>query len=551
MTRHRHQHPAPFLLHSLLLIVMTLLSATGSAAIDGKAPTVKDIIEEQPVKPDQVTVTKAVPRDEFDRGTPRSSLVALAQALDDRDYERAMNYFDMRNVPPGVRKQGSELARELKIIADRSLWVDINTISEDPNGHKDDGLPSYRDIIARLKTPDGPIEILMQRVPDDKGGQIWKISNRTVSEIPKLYEHYGYGEFGDKLSRLMPGYQFLGLEIWQWVMLLGIGLTAFFISWLITYTLSLLLRLRKSRPTTRARAFLAGPIRIMIFVLLLRSNFDLLAPSFEAKAIFEANTLLILAITWMITGLIDLAFGRLSDRMRDSGNNQGIVLLRPAATLIKIIILLVAVISWLDNLGFDVTAMIAGLGVGGIAVGLAAQKSIENLIGAITLYSSQPVRIGDLCRVGSTLGVVEGIGLRSTDIRTLDRTLVAIPNASFANMDIENLTMRDKILYRHTIRLRTDTSPGQVRTILQGVRKMFEKHPDVDPVPARIRFTEYGEHSLNLEVFAYITTIDFNEYLASVEDLNLRILDIISAAGTQLALPARDIRLEGNAVAAT
>ena len=128
-----------------------------------------------------------------------------------------MNYLDMRNVPPGVRRKGSELARELKIIADRSLWVDIDTISEDPNGHKDDGLPSYRDIIARLKTPGGPIEILMQRVPDDKGGQIWKISNRTISEIPKLYEHYGYGEFGDKLSRLLPEYQFLGLEIWQWV----------------------------------------------------------------------------------------------------------------------------------------------------------------------------------------------------------------------------------------------------------------------------------------------------------------------------------------------
>jgi len=107
------------------------------------------------------------------------------------------------------------------------------------------------------------------------------------------------------------------------------------------------------------------------------------------------------------------------------------------------------------------------------------------------------------------------------------------------------MSMRDKILFSRTVRLRNDTTPDQLRTILSGVRNMFESHPDVDPVPARIRFTEYGEHSLNLEVFAYIKTKDFNEYLGSVEDLNLRILDIIAAAGTQLALPARSVRLEG------
>jgi len=236
--------------------------------------------------------------------------------------------------------------------------------------------------------------------------------------------------------------------------------------------------------------------------------------------------------------------------MKANGNEQAIVLLRPAATLVNVIIILIAAISWLDNLGFNVSAMLTGLGVGGIAIGLAAQKSIENLLGGITLYAAQPIRIGDFCRAGSTLGVVEEIGLRSTAIRTLERTLVTIPNASMASLDIENLTKRDKILYRRVVRLRNDTTPDQVRAVLNGARKMFETHADVDPVPARIRFTEYGEHSLDLEVFAYITTSDFNEYLESVEDLNLRILDIIAAAGTELALPARSVRLEGEGPAA-
>lgn len=143
------------------------------------------------------------------------------------------------------------------------------------------------------------------------------------------------------------------------------------------------------------------------------------------------------------------------------------------------------------------------------------------------------------------MGVVDEIGLRFTTFRTLDRTLVTIPNANLANMDIENLTRRDKILYRRTLRLRNDTTPDQIRIVLDGVRDMLKEHPDVDPEPARVRFTEYGEYSLNLDVFTYIKTRDFNKYLEIVEDLNLRVLDIISAAGTQLALPARSVRLEG------
>ena len=539
---------------AVLMLLVLIQWTTPAFAIDTpKAPTVKDLIEEEPEKEDksaQATVTKAIPQDEFDRGTPRSSVMGIVEALKNRDYERVMNYLDLRNVPGHITKQDQELARQLKIIADRSLWVDIDSVSDDPKGHKDDGLPSYRDIIARLKITDGAVDILMQHVPDGKGGYVWKLSNQTVSEIPRLYEQYGYGEYGDKLARMLPEYEFLGLVVWQWVMLLGIVITTFIISWTITRIISLILNLRRERPNVRLHAFIAGPVRFLIFLLLVRANFYLISPTYTAKAIFEAKTLYIIAITWVIIGLVGLAFGRLSDRMKENGNDQAIVLLRPAATLVKVIIILIAAISWLDNLGFNVSAMLAGLGVGGIAIGLAAQKSIENLIGGITLYTAQPVRIGDFCRAGSTLGVVEEIGLRSTAIRTLDRTLVTIPNANMANMDIENLTSRDKILYKRNVRLRNDTTPDQVRAVLDGVRNMFETHPDVDPVPARIRFTEYGEHSLNLEIFAYITTKDFNEYLESVEDLNLRILDIIAAAGTQLALPARSVRLEGDIAAA-
>lgn len=555
-------YPAPFTVkvwrHWLvkpvagIILVMFCSLSVAYGAGQSDAPTIKDLLKdktEQQVPATQAPVAQAPedeagPQDKYNRTTPRGSFQGLAGALDNRDYELALEYMDLRNLPKKISVQNIELGRELKIILDRSLWIDPDSLSADPLGHRDDGLKSYRDLIISLETPGGNVSLYMQRVPDGKGGFIWVLSNRTVAKIPALYQHYGYGEIGDKLSRMFPEYEFLGLVVWQWAMLFGIVLMSFVIAWFITWLINLVLRARKVAGYDQYRSFIAGPVRFLVLSLITRAMFDTIAPSTLARAIFEAKTLTILAIAWLLTGFIELAFARLAERMRHAGNEQAIMLLRPATTLVKVIIMLIALLSWLDNLGFSVTALLTGLGVGGIAVGLAAQKSIENLIGAITLYVSQPVSIGDFCRVGKTLGVVEEIGLRATMLRTLDRTIVTIPNAVFVNMDIENLTSRDRILYRRRIRLRNDTTPDQVRAILENVRSMFLEHKEVNPDPARIRFIEYGEYALELEAFAYVNTCDFNEYLGTVEDLNLRIMDLIEAAGSQLAVPARVVHMD-------
>ena len=174
--------------------------------------------------------------------------------------------------------------------------------------------------------------------------------------------------------------------------------------------------------------------------------------------------------------------------------------------MVKIIIILVAILVWLDNLGFKVTTLVAGLGIGGLAVALAAQKSLENLLGAITLYMSAPVRVGDFCRFGDKSGTVEEIGLRSTRIRTLDHTIIHVPNGFLADQYLENFAAREKILYHPKIGLRLDTTPDQVRYVLIEVRTLLYAHPKVDPTPARIRFVGFGMYALELEVFAYILT---------------------------------------------
>jgi MscS family membrane protein len=191
--------------------------------------------------------------------------------------------------------------------------------------------------------------------------------------------------------------------------------------------------------------------------------------------------------------------------------------------------------SW----GYNTGTILAGLGIGGIAIALAAQKTIENLFGGVAVVSDRPVAVGDFCKFGDRVGTVEDIGLRSTRIRTLDRTLVSIPNAEFSSIVLENFSMRDKVWFHPTLNLRRDTSPDQVRKILEDIRRILTEDPKAEVGNLPVRFIGAGPYSLDVEVFAYIRTSDYDEFLSIQQNLLLRIMDAISAAGTALALPTQ------------
>jgi len=215
--------------------------------------------------------------------------------------------------------------------------------------------------------------------------------------------------------------------------------------------------------------------------------------------------------------------------------------------LLLLVLLLVgigATLIYLDQLGVNITTVLAGLGVGGIAVALALQKPMEDVFGAITLYTQQPVRVGDFCRIGSETGTIEEIGLRTTRLRTLANTLIAIPNSRLANEPIDNISARKKILYRPTLRLRYDTTPEQLRQILGGIRELLGSHDRVLPENHRVRFKEIADDALLVEVYAYVDTKVWSVYLEQAEELNMRILEIVAQAGTTLSLPARTLHIE-------
>jgi MscS family membrane protein len=197
---------------------------------------------------------------------------------------------------------------------------------------------------------------------------------------------------------------------------------------------------------------------------------------------------------------------------------------------LKIFVALMALIAALQNFGFNVTGLLAGLGVGGLAVALAAQKTVENLFGSISLVADQPVRLGDVCRFGDTVGTVEDIGLRSTRIRTVSRTLVTIPNAQFSTLALENLSLRDRIPVRATLVLAPGTTAAAVREVLVKLREQVAKVPKVDAASVRATFVRLDSQALEVELFAFVLTTRWEEYTEVREQVLLAALEVVGAA---------------------
>jgi MscS family membrane protein len=179
------------------------------------------------------------------------------------------------------------------------------------------------------------------------------------------------------------------------------------------------------------------------------------------------------------------------------------------------------------------------LGIGGIAIALAAQKTVENVFGGLSVITDHPVYVGDFCKFGDSVGTVEDIGLRSTRIRTLDRTVLTVPNAQFSSVTLENFSRQDKMLFHPKLNLRRDTTPEQVRNILAAIEKLLKAHPKVETGNLPVRFIGVGAYSLDIEIFVYILTEDGDEFMAVRQDLLLGILDAIKAAGSALAIPTQ------------
>lgn len=480
------------------------------------------------------------------RLTPRGSIQGYFNDVEQGNLTQAAEYLDQRNLPRVTKRVAPErLAEMLAIVIGREIWIDLEELSNDPAGETGDGLPTYRDELGRIKDGDREFILLMQRVPDGQGGHAWKISNATVATIPDLYSRFGYGAVTEAIAKAVPDVHFLGIELFKWVVTIVVGLVVYPVALLLGLGLARLMSSPSSPLYPRVRKFFMGPFSILLVVLLMHRAFVGLGLGITGQKIARAETLTTIVVVWLLMHATALIRDSYTRRLAERGRDGAIVLVQPATQAIRVVIIVIATLVWLDNAGFNITTIVAGLGVGGVAVALALQKPLEDIFGALTLYTQQPFRIGDFCRVGTQMGTVEEIGLRTTRIRTLANSLISVPNHKLAAEPIDNYSARRKILYNPTVRLRVDTSPEQLDKVLEGIRSLLQSHEKVIQDGARVRFQKIGVDALELNVFAYADVQVFADYLEVAEDLNMKILSIVEQAGSTLALPGQTLYVEG------
>jgi MscS family membrane protein len=486
-----------------------------------------------------------VPADEYDRGTPKQSGDAFVSALDVSDYERAAEYLDLRNIRGEAKEfTGPQLARRFEVVLQRGEWTDVADLADDPAGRQNDGLPGYRDSIGRVLHEGEEVTLLMQRVPRGDGEFIWKISNATVSQIPALYESYGYPDAIEELRRVLPKVTIMGYALFKWVSALALGA----VTYLAVFVIALIIRRTMGDPDAPSHRnivrFLILPFGVWATFIAMNLTAEQLGRGVTAETIARYSPLTVLITGWVMFAATSLLGQLYANRLRASGRVGSEVLVKPVENALKLIIAAACILIYMDKIGINITTVLAGLGVGGVAVALALQRPMEDVFGAVTLYAQQPVRIGDFCRFGQITGTVEEIGLRTTKVRTLANTLIAVPNSQLVNESIDNISARRKILYSPRLRLGYDTPSETVRRVLEGIRALLAEDDRVLDEGMRVRFVEIADDSLQIEIFAHIDTTVWADFLEISEDLNLKILEVIARTGTSLALPASTLKIQ-------
>jgi len=291
---------------------------------------------------------------------------------------------------------------------------------------------------------------------------------------------------------------------------------------------------------------LLSPLAIVLIAFGLHYIFALqinVAGEFAVAVNATLTLLLYLAAAWGLWVLILASFETAIDRRDFPEANLDANMLRLFARIIGIVGVVVVLAYGAQELGLPVFSLLAGLGIGGLAIALAIRPTLENLIGGFILYLDKPIRVGDYCSFGDRSGTVESIGVRSTQIRALDRTLISVPNAQFADMQIINWARCDQMLIAQTIGLRYETDTDQLRYVLATIREMFHGHPRIDSDTVRVRFAGYGASSLDIDIRVYAMTREWNDFFAVQEDVLFRVKEIVEQSGTGFALPSQTLYL--------
>jgi MscS family membrane protein len=496
------------------LFVFALLSILLFVAPNVKAQLFSTAADE----PKEEAATEAA--DSLGRDNPRDAVNGYLKAISDQNYVRASRYLNLKRAQQRQAER-ERIVKVLQRLLDQggSLYAPT-LLSNKKTGRTDDDLASNTDMVGNVTINGETIDLFVENISKDNEPAIWLFSRETVNTIAAVTTDQEL--LVDRiLPQVLQDRLLAGVPLGHWIAVVILIAIAYLVSWGIIELIILLIKAfwakARREPTKNIVRAFSLPFRLYIAVWVFLALSQQVGISIIVRQKFSAITVAIdiIAILILLWRLADLISVYARNKMSRHGRISAISIILFLRRTAKVALIVLGIIAILSAVGVDVTAGLAALGIGGIALALGAQKTVENFVGSVTLITDQPIRVGDFCKIGDISGTVEQIGMRSTKIRTGERTVVTIPNGDLSASRIENFAHRDRFLFDPVIEVRYETTPDQIRYLLVEIRTLLYSHPMVNPEPAKARFTGFGSSSLKLEVWAYIEAPGFDQFPGS------------------------------------
>jgi len=488
--------------------------------------------------------------DPYRRETPYGAFFGYIRSAQKENWAVASEYLQW---PKGGKISREEIARQLKALLDERFVGDLEKLSRSSAGDFNDAFASGLNLVGHIEAGDDSFDLVLVRTTPAEGPAIWLVSSQSLREVPAAFK----GLRSPAIESHIPSFlkKPVGkFRLWQFLgFFLLIPLLYAASRLLVSGVFALLQRLFVSHAwgaeLLRGAAGFRDPVALLLTVPLHRACVSRLALPLLSRYYYTqfAWLVVIFGIAWLFFRLIDFVNGRATLKLLAKGASATSSL-TIARMLLRGAVVTAAVLGALASFGINLTATLAGLGIGGVALAFAAQKSLENLFGGFVVLGDRIMRVGDTVRIGTAEGTIEDVTLYATRMRLFDRSVVTIPNGTLITAQVENRSRRDKFLVNPTLGLRTETTASQMRAVLDGIRQRLAADPRVEKQTLRVRFLRLGAYTLDVEVFAYVLAADYAAYLEAQEELLFLILERIEAAGTGLAIPSQMTYVAGEGI---